>query len=167
MTTRHGTASVFLFDHRDGCWQLGLVWHPRFERWMIPGGHTEPDENPAQTAVKEVLEETGYATRLLSVNAIPMPDGVPEPAVMLPVWIIEEDVPPEGHRIAEPHIHVDSLYVAVLRDSDAEPARAVHDFTWCPLDQLAARELFPTTEILARVLFERIDDLVASQPAVL
>jgi len=29
--------------------------------WELPGGHVEPDEDPAETAVREAEEETGYS----------------------------------------------------------------------------------------------------------
>ena len=32
-------------------------------RWNGPGGHVEPGESPEQSAVREVLEETGLAVR--------------------------------------------------------------------------------------------------------
>jgi len=31
--------------------------------WVTPGGQIEPDETPAQAAIREVAEETGYALR--------------------------------------------------------------------------------------------------------
>src|SRR3954453_3128885 len=37
-----------------------LVHHRRLRRWLLPGGHVEAeDESPAETAKREVLEETG------------------------------------------------------------------------------------------------------------
>ncbi len=32
--------------------------------WIVPGGGVEPDEEPSQTAVREVLEEAGVSGRL-------------------------------------------------------------------------------------------------------
>jgi 8-oxo-dGTP pyrophosphatase MutT (NUDIX family) len=51
------TASVFIL-RRDGerGWVAALVWHPRLECWLPPGGHAEADETAAQCAVREVLE---------------------------------------------------------------------------------------------------------------
>jgi len=33
-------------------------------QWVLPKGHIEPGEDPRETAVREVLEETGYWTRV-------------------------------------------------------------------------------------------------------
>jgi ADP-ribose pyrophosphatase YjhB (NUDIX family) len=41
-----------------------------FEVWCLPGGHSEPGESLAQTAIREAREETGYEvtiTRLVGV----------------------------------------------------------------------------------------------------
>lgn len=32
--------------------------------WIIPGGGLEPEEEPSQTAIREVLEEAGVSGRL-------------------------------------------------------------------------------------------------------
>jgi DNA-binding transcriptional regulator YhcF (GntR family)/8-oxo-dGTP pyrophosphatase MutT (NUDIX family) len=46
-----------------------LSWRHRFVpdvwNWEMPGGLIEPGEDPATTAVREVLEETGYRTRAI------------------------------------------------------------------------------------------------------
>ncbi|MGH3820933.1 MAG: NUDIX domain-containing protein, partial [Pseudonocardiaceae bacterium] len=44
-------------------------------RWMLPGGHVEPDENPAEAALREVTEETGLTARLLPGPGLGQPDG--------------------------------------------------------------------------------------------
>lgn len=36
------------------------------KNWEIPGGGGEPDESPPQTAVREVLEETGLVVRAVA-----------------------------------------------------------------------------------------------------
>lgn len=111
MTIKHATASAFLFTRSGDGWRLGLVHHNRFGKWMLPGGHVEADENPAQAALREVREETGLAATLLVPPATPLPTGFRDPVVPAPFWIVEEDVP--GDRQPRPHIHVDFLYVAL------------------------------------------------------
>ncbi|WP_055530672.1 NUDIX domain-containing protein [Streptomyces graminilatus] len=39
--------------------QVLLVHHNRFDKWVPPGGHIEPGESFAGTAVREFKEETG------------------------------------------------------------------------------------------------------------
>jgi 8-oxo-dGTP pyrophosphatase MutT (NUDIX family) len=161
---RHITASVFVFNKIDGRWYIGLIQHPRFERWMIPGGHVEPHENQAQTAVREVLEETGLAVRLLSPAVVSMPVGQTYPVVTTPLWIVEEDVPPEP-REPSPHIHVDFLYVAVVRDPSATPHRPAHEFRWFTEAELERLGLFDNTALLCKRLFGAIDELTSDHAA--
>lgn len=42
-----------------------LVFHKRLNAWVPPGGHVEPHETPEETAVREILEETGLRVRVL------------------------------------------------------------------------------------------------------
>lgn len=68
------SAGVLLFRQRDGLEVLlikpgGPFWRNKDAgAWMIPKGGVEPDEAPAEAALREFAEETG--TRL---NAIPFP----------------------------------------------------------------------------------------------
>ena len=59
MTVKHATASVFLLARADNSWRIGLIRHPRLGKWMLPGGHVEPDENPAEAALREECPFTG------------------------------------------------------------------------------------------------------------
>ncbi|MGH8896994.1 MAG: NUDIX hydrolase [Egibacteraceae bacterium] len=150
--SKHATASVYVLTSGRNGRRLALVRHPRFGKWMVPGGHVEPDENPAETAIREVREETGLEVRLLSPAAALLPTGVTDPAVPLPYWIVEEHVP--GDRDPRPHIHVDHLYVAV----PAGTARADEDLgvTWYTADQLAALDMFDGTRAFALTLLNEL-----------
>src|SRR5262249_46810074 len=66
---------------------MGLIGHPRFGRMMIRGGHVEPEESPAEAAVREVAEETGLAVTLVSPPAAPVPPGYRARRVAPPWWI--------------------------------------------------------------------------------
>ncbi|MGH3772953.1 MAG: NUDIX hydrolase [Pseudonocardiaceae bacterium] len=157
MTAKHATASVFLFARADNAWHVGLIRHPRLGKWMLPGGHVEADENPAEAALREVAEETGLAARLLPGPGLDEPDGADEPSVITPLWIVEQHVPAE-QREPEPHVHVDHLYLA-LADASAPAPDAELPFGWYAADQLAVMDMFEDTRARAVYLLDRIDVL--------
>lgn len=157
MTVKHPTASVFLFAHSENSWYVGLIHHPRLGKWMLPGGHVEPDENPAEAALREVAEETGLPARLLSGPRLDEPDGADEPSVIAPLWIVEQPAPAERREPA-PHIHVDHLYAA-LTEATAPVSGAELPFAWYTADQLAAVDMFTDTRARVAYLLDRIDVL--------
>lgn len=156
---KHATASVFVFDHRDGDWRLGLVQHPRLGRWMVPGGHVEPHENPAETALREVAEETGQ-TALLLLPATP-PPALDDLVVPLPFLLVEELVPPD--REPTEHIHLDHLYMALAADPIGPAELPVR---WCRADELADLRMFNGTRTLAGLLFTQVDGRVGARDRV-
>jgi 8-oxo-dGTP pyrophosphatase MutT (NUDIX family) len=75
-------AGAFCLDEQD---RVLLIWRHRFIPdawgWEVPGGRVEEGEEPAQTAAREVLEETGWRPgpmrHLLDVRPSPgLTDGV-------------------------------------------------------------------------------------------
>lgn len=136
-----------MLGRRAEGWRLGLIRHPRFARMMMPGGHVEGSESPAEAAVREVAEETGLAARLVPPPAPPLPPGYRPPRVAQPWWIVEYHVPPDSH-LAAGHVHVDYLYVAVA----GEPERAGepdHPFGWYAAADLPGLEMFDDARLLA------------------
>ena len=47
-----------------------LQFRPWPPGWELPGGHCEPGEDPAVTAARETLEETGYRVRVVGVVGV-------------------------------------------------------------------------------------------------
>lgn len=47
-----------------GTVEVAVIHRPRYDDWSLPKGKVDPGENEPVTAVREVLEETGYASRL-------------------------------------------------------------------------------------------------------
>jgi 8-oxo-dGTP pyrophosphatase MutT (NUDIX family) len=78
--------------------------HPKTGLWLPPGGHVEPGETPDQTAVREVLEETGLSTELLGEKG---PDCGVTPLAR-PLGIQLEPIGP-GHE------HIDLIYTALVK----------------------------------------------------
>jgi 8-oxo-dGTP pyrophosphatase MutT (NUDIX family) len=65
--------------------RMGVITHPRLGWAMVPGGHVEADETPAEAAVREVSEETGLAgIRLIQPPSPRLPEGFPRERVEPP-----------------------------------------------------------------------------------
>jgi 8-oxo-dGTP pyrophosphatase MutT (NUDIX family) len=162
VTIKHPTASTFVFSRLGRDWRLGLILHPLFGKLMIPGGHVESDENAPQAARREVAEETGLAVAFIPGPGRPAPRDVEASGklVSLPWWILEQPVERDNH-VAEPHFHVDHLYVAVasVPESLTHPA---HPFSWHGPAELAELSMFDDTRQLAIALFADIEAISAS-----
>ncbi len=158
MTIKHATASVFLYAPTVSGWRLGLIQHPRFRRWMLPGGHVEPDENPAETARREVEEETGLQAELLACPRLATPGQIDRQVVSPPLWIIEEHVPPERRQPSD-HIHVDFLYAATTR-LDTPRVTGELRSGWFAPNQLDGLGLFDDTLLLAHELSVQLPALI-------
>jgi 8-oxo-dGTP pyrophosphatase MutT (NUDIX family) len=152
---KHPTASVFVFGQRDGEWRLGLIRHPRLGRWMIPGGHVEPHENPAEAALREVAEETGHRVRLVppSPRSPCVSVSLDSVIVASPFLIVEERVPPD--REPHEHVHVDHLYVAFAPAGDLVGTGEL-PVRWHRADELAGLHMFDDTRTLAGLLFTEL-----------
>lgn len=151
---KHATASVFLFTPTPDGWRIGLVHHPRFQRWMLPGGHVEAHENPSEAALREVKEETGLQACLLSPPGLGDPPGADDPTVPAPIWVVEQRVPPERREPAD-HVHIDHLYLALGPQADV-PDDAELRFVWFADDDLDTLRMFTDTRVRARHLFLRL-----------
>jgi 8-oxo-dGTP pyrophosphatase MutT (NUDIX family) len=61
------TASVIVFDDAR---RILLVRHIEGNEWTTPGGLIEPEETPADAAVREAWEETGLAVELVRIIGV-------------------------------------------------------------------------------------------------
>jgi len=174
VTKKHQTSSVFVFRRLPGGWRIGLIQHPRFCRMMIPGGHVEPQESPAEAAVREVAEETGLAVTLVSPPAAPVPPGYRGRRVAQPWWIAEYQVKPDNH-LDVAHVHVDHLYVALADGTPPSVAGpglpdAAHQFGWYAAGELPGLDMFDDARLLARLLLRGLaggtDGTVAAEALV-
>ena len=66
-------------DHGAGGPVVAVVHRPRYDDWSLPKGKVDPGETEPVTAVREVLEETGFASQLgrrLAAVSYPVDQGV-------------------------------------------------------------------------------------------
>ncbi|GAB1639645.1 NUDIX domain-containing protein [Krasilnikovia sp. MM14-A1259] len=98
-----------------------------------PGGHVDPNEAPAEAAVREVAEEAGIHARVLHPPLFTHPAVTSHPT---PWAIIEMDVEDRRHG---PHRHIDLVYVCRATGGQLTAQLAeVGDARWVALGDVAA-----------------------------
>jgi 8-oxo-dGTP diphosphatase len=127
---RHFTASGVVLSCDDS---VLLIKHRKLGMWLCPGGHLEPDEDPAQAVVREVAEETGL---VCDIVARPWFRHAGTTVLPSPFAICVYDVPSDGR--VGPHQHIDMVYVlnpatGTLAPQDSEVSRC----EWVPLADIA------------------------------
>jgi 8-oxo-dGTP pyrophosphatase MutT (NUDIX family) len=93
-----------------------LVHHRRLDRWLLPGGHVEPDDAEIWDAARrEVIEETGA-------------ELIPDPAPRL-VGMDVHGIPGKG---AEPyHLHHDLLFSFRAAGDSIQCSPESREVAWC------------------------------------
>jgi 8-oxo-dGTP pyrophosphatase MutT (NUDIX family) len=120
-TPGHITATALVF-HPDRNRVL-LIHHHRLQRWLLPGGHVEPDDATlAGTARREAMEETGIVVtstdaRLagIDVHAIPAKRGEPL------------------------HLHHDLIFAFEAASAEVAPSPEAPLIEWCTHRQTSRR----------------------------
>ena len=109
--------------------------------WSLPKGHLEAGETEAQTAVREVSEETGITGRVVGKLGT------------IDFWFVAD-----GRRVHKTVHHflllaVDPEHGLELSDADVE----VSEVAWVPLAEVAGRLAYADE----RRLLEKVPDLLA------
>jgi 8-oxo-dGTP pyrophosphatase MutT (NUDIX family) len=102
---RHFTATAFVVHES----KILLHWHPKVQAWLPPGGHIDDNEDPVQAVLREVTEETGIRSQVVSTG--PVLDLDYPVQVTPPFTIMVEDIrdPVDGY-----HQHIDMIYFCRL-----------------------------------------------------
>lgn len=106
---RHMTATGFLVWND----QVLLHWHRKNRLWLPFGGHIEPGEDPVQTVLREVEEESGIAAEVIE-QAPSFP--FEEPRQLPPPVTILLERATDGQTW---HEHIDLIYFCRPRDGVA------------------------------------------------
>lgn len=83
--------------------KLLLIHHPFLGKWIQPGGHVEDGESPMDASIREVFEETGFATK-------PHPWHLEN---KIPFDINIHEIPENKKKGEEGHLHFDFRYLLV------------------------------------------------------
>lgn len=100
------TASAWIITNKTPR-KILLLHHKKMNKWMQPGGHIESNENPIETVVREVFEETGIEISFLHKKIIVVDDE--GSFLPIPKFIMEQTIAP--HKEDPEHFHIDLQYV--------------------------------------------------------
>ncbi|MDP6453142.1 MAG: NUDIX domain-containing protein [SAR202 cluster bacterium] len=131
---RHFTATAFVVH--DG--SVALHWHQKVKAWLPPGGHIEPNEDPVQAVLREILEETA-----LKCEVVPTGEtlNLEYPThVDAPYTIMIEDIhdPVQGF-----HHHIDMIYFC----RPVVPVKGISDgWLWVTKHQLLNNNALTLTD---------------------
>ncbi len=101
---REFTASVYLIEQQ----RVLLLFHPKLQKWLPPGGHLEKNETPAEAAKREVWEETGYCFEYCLQENVSI-DCWNAKSIERPYLCLLEEIPP--YKDVPAHQHVDFVFV--------------------------------------------------------
>jgi 8-oxo-dGTP pyrophosphatase MutT (NUDIX family) len=134
----HFTGSAVVVDPPGR--RVCLVHHAKFDLWVQPGGHAEPEDGGdlEATALREAGEETGMKVALHP--------SAPKP--------LDVDIHRISARKGEPeHLHLDVRFLVVAQNPEAlahQPEES-HGAAWLSFDEALAR----TEEAPLRRLLEK------------
>lgn len=147
---RHFTATTYVVDNN----RVLLLEHKKIGTWLPPGGHLEKNELPHETALREIIEETGLDIKLITdqdykehekqfekdsqVNIAPQP------------WKILLE------KIEENHYHIDLIYIAITKNNK-KPKGEEHKFKWFDLKELEqTNQVIPNVKYLAILAIKKL-----------
>ncbi len=137
---KHFTSSGFVLQDN----RILLVNHRKHRVWIYPGGHVEPNETPDEACLREIVEETGVACRIVSLRDETL--GEPDVVEVLHIpWMVLCERIPAG---TEPeHCHIDFAYVCEPLPGEGayltEDARETEGVGWFTLEETSSLSLFP------------------------
>ncbi len=111
MINRHFTATTYIFNKEKP--ETLLHWHKKLQSWLPPGGHIEKNEDPYQTAVREIIEE--YSIDKLEfitpphIKKLKFRYDQRAHILQMPFFIIEEEIEKSTH------YHLDFIYYAYYK----------------------------------------------------
>lgn len=120
---KHFCVSVYIYNPKSR--KFLLIKHRKLGKWIQPGGHIEPNEDPEEAALRETFEETGLNVKLVG-KKFPREQDFIFP-LALQKNIVEEN-----------HIHIDFVYLAYPKENQKEIINynETEGLEWFTLDQI-------------------------------
>ena len=127
---RHFTASAIVFDEQQ---RVLFVHHNKLGQWLYPGGHIDPNEDPAQAALRKCWRRPASSRKSSQIRCLAIRQLLSHPP---PYAILEMQV--SDSKIGT-HQHIDHLYVLRATSGQLTAQREeVSAARWVPIADIAA-----------------------------
>ncbi len=152
---RQYTATAYIISEEKTL----LIYHRKFEKWLPPGGHIDPNELPCEAAKREVLEETGLEVELFTDEHLWVERSNAK-SLPRPYMCLLEEIP--AHGIQPAHQHIDFIYLARPIGGEEKvneiETGGMHWFTLDEVDLLTSDiEIFSETRETIHSIFKNIN----------
>lgn len=141
---KHFCVSVYVINPNNRTFLL--INHKKLGKWVQPGGHIELNEDPEEAAIRETLEETGIAIKLIGQRMPRNQDFI------RPLAIQKNIIKPE-------HMHIDIVYMAVPSESDTIIINEVESngANWFTIDEIMQEgfETFDDVKIWCKEIIKK------------
>ena len=99
------SCGAVIFRKHHGNTELLLIKHTNGGHWSFPKGHVEPGETEAQTALREVREETGLEVQIDTsfrevVSYSPRKDTIKNVVYFL-AWVKSKEIRPQPEEVSQ------------------------------------------------------------------
>lgn len=128
---KHFTATAMIRNEKG---EFLLHKHRKLGFWLPPGGHIDPNEEPHEAVIREVLEETGLTCKVLSCGypfKSQIMDSAHTQSLPVPMAILKEFI---ADKQKGDHWHIDMIYLCELLIPMDVPFK---EFQWVPFEQLS------------------------------
>ncbi len=145
---KHFTVSAYIISDEPER-RILLVYHRKFGKWMQPGGHIEPQENPVEALIREVQEETGLDIRSSLPKLTDLGEGVS--GLSAPDFLQQQLIAAHGD---EPqHFHIDHAYALRVGVGELQPGEhESQQIGWFTKAELATMDIFPNVRAVVETI---------------
>lgn len=130
------TATVYIIHEQ----KVLLIFHPKFQKWLPPGGHIEINETPAEAAKREVMEEAGIEIEFIQQENVWLNYPHAE-SIHRPYLCLLENVPEYKDKPA--HQHIDFIFIAKPTNPNEQGSADCQWFDYQHIEKLGVKaEIF-------------------------
>lgn len=152
MIERQFTVTVYLIEEGKTL----LLYHPKHQKWLPPGGHLEANETPPECGKREVLEETGLQIEYIKQENLWI-NAWNARSIQRPYFCLLENIPPHGDSGA--HQHIDLIYLARPTGGILHPGQLLRWWTLEEIEELPEEQLFGETKESIKHLLKKFSNV--------
>lgn len=154
---KHFTVSVFVIDKFVANFNILLIHHLKFDKWMVPGGHIEPHENQIEASRREVEEETGIAFDFFTFKGPILHPSDSEP-LLSPEFFFEQLIPANSKQ--SEHYHLDFNYLGIYKSGELNRnLKETKGLEWVNIESLDELDMFDGTRAVLNYIKSKFESL--------